>query len=98
MSASPSAAAEPAHTGQGPGPDEILHMATGYWVSKALFTSLDLGVFEALSEAPRTSRRLAEQLDLPYDGTERLLTALAALGLVRREGELLMNTPSAEAF
>jgi hypothetical protein len=93
-----SAVAEPVRSSQGPGPEEILHMATGYWVSKTLFTSLDLGVFEALSEAPRTSRRLAEQLDLPYDGTERLVTALAALGLVRRDGELLANAPSTEAF
>jgi hypothetical protein len=73
-------------------------MATGYWVSKTLFTGLELGVFEALSEMPRSPRQLAEALDLPYDGLTRLLTALAGLGLLDRRGDVFANTPSAEVL
>ena len=75
-----------------------MQMATGYWVSKTLYAGLELGVFELLSQAPRSSARLAEKLDLPYDGLERLVTALAALGLIERKDGMLANTPSAEAF
>jgi hypothetical protein len=85
-------------TPYGLGPDQILQMATGYWVSKTLYTGLELGVFEQLSQAPRSSTRLAESLDLPYDGVERLVTALSALGFIQRDGDVLANTPSTEEF
>src|SRR5437870_2242889 len=92
----PVAAAESTEirTPHGLGPDQILQMATGYWVSKTLYTGLELGVFEQLSHAPRSSTRLAESLDLPYDGVERLVTALSALELIQRDGDVLANTPS----
>lgn len=79
-------------------PPQILEMATGYWVSKTLFTGLELGVFDTLGEQPRSVRRLAEALDLPYDGVDRLTTALAALGLLERTNDLLSNTPSAQEY
>ena len=56
----------------GPGPEQILQMATGYWVSNTLFTAHELGVFETLQERPRSARELAETLDLPYDSSTRL--------------------------
>jgi hypothetical protein len=85
-------------TTAGPGPEQILQMATGYWVSKTLFTGLELGVFETLDERPRSPRELAEILDLPYDSSTRLVTALAALGLLERRGDRFATTPSAAAF
>ena len=85
-------------TPSGHGPEQILQMATGYWVSKTLYTGLELGVFEVLNEQPRSPRELAEALDLPYDSTTRLLTALAALGLVEPQNERFSNTQATAAF
>src|SRR5207253_3859094 len=59
---------------------------------------LKLGIFEQLSRAPRSATRLAETLDLPYDGLDRLITALAALELIRRDNDVLANTPATEEF
>src|SRR5689334_20195724 len=81
----------------GPTPNQMFEIATGYWASKALFTSLDLGVFDALGCGPLTLQQAAERLDLPPDSLERLLIAVTALGLVRRQDNVFTNAPSTQA-
>lgn len=62
-------------------------LASGYAVSAALFSAVELGVFDRLKEEPRTVSALAEVLDTSIDGLERLLVLLHALGLVDRDGD-----------
>src|SRR5689334_18160920 len=81
----------------GPTPDQMFQIATGYWASKALFTGLDLGVFDTLGAGPLTLEQAAERLDLPTESLERLLIALTALGLLRRTGNVFTNAPSTQA-
>ncbi len=79
-------------------PPQILELATGYWASKTLFTGLELGIFDTLRDGPLSVQRLAEAVDLPYDGVDRLATALAALGLLQRQNGDVSNTASAAAY
>ena len=75
-----------------PSPMQILEMANDFWISKTLFTGLELGIFETLASGPISCEGVAIHLDLPVESLQRLLTALASLGLVERIGEGWGNT------
>lgn len=52
---------------------------------QALFTACKLGVFDLLhGQAPQTAEALAPRLGASQDGTERLLDACVALGLLQK--------------
>jgi hypothetical protein len=72
--------------------ENIMEMATGFWASKALFTATELGVFDALADGPARCSELAARLGLPERSLQRLLTAAAALGLLKRVGAAWANT------
>lgn len=65
-----------------------------YWLSQTLITAVRLGIFDQLARGPQTGDRVAQALGLNRDTTERLLAALAAMGLVRRQGQTYDNTPA----
>jgi precorrin-6B methylase 2 len=71
---------------------------TAYLQSKAVFTALDLGVFENLEQRPHTIGELAGLLGLQHRPTRALLVALTGLDLVRREGDSYSNTPEASRY
>ena len=83
---------------RGPSPAQIREMATGFWISKTLFTGLELGIFETLASGPMSCEGLATRLNLPVDSLGRLLTGLAALELVERVGEGWSNTLSTQTW
>jgi hypothetical protein len=80
-------------------PDEaldpgIIHrIGTGYMASGALFAALDLDVFDTLEGNQLESAEVAARLGLAERHIERLLVALTALQLVRREHGRYRNTP-----
>ena len=61
--------------------------ALGFMHAQMLLTAEELGVFDALDEAPRTAETLAEAVEMPVDSARRLLTGLSALELVERDAE-----------
>lgn len=58
----------------------------GYLSSKALFSALELGVFDALEKQPATAEELAGRLGIPQRPARVLLTALLGDWLVERDG------------
>lgn len=80
------------------GPQEIMQMATGFWVSKTLFTGVELGVFDALASGAKSAKELAQQLTINEDSLERLLIALTALGLLQKGREQYANSDAAQEF
>ena len=78
--------------------EEISEIAFGFMASKALFAALHVGIFTKLSERPKRIEELAEEAGAHVNRIQTLMTALAALGLVAREGEMYANSPGAEAF
>jgi SAM-dependent methyltransferase len=73
-------------------PDPFLDSFTGLIAARALSTAAMLGVFEALEEAPASPDELAQRLGLDPLGAETLLTALATLGYVERDGGRVRNS------
>lgn len=73
-------------------------LMTGYLSSKALFSALELGVFDALEKGPATAEELAARLGLPERSTRVLLVALWGEQLVERTDGQYRNHPAASAF
>jgi ubiquinone/menaquinone biosynthesis C-methylase UbiE len=78
--------------------DGLMELGTGYQRSMILFVALRLGIFEALSGRPAAGRVLARRLDADPGRLAVLLDALAALGLLRKEGERYANADVASRF
>lgn len=78
--------------------EDISDIAFGFMGSKALFSALNSDVFSLLSEKTLLPSEVAEGSNLDTERATTLLTALTALGLVRRDGDGFTNSPAAEAF
>ena len=64
---------------------EQLHALTaGFVYSQVLFAGIRLGLFQQLLDGPLTVAEVAARLGMPASGAERLLLALAGIGLVER--------------
>lgn len=68
-------------------------LATAAWNSEVLFAALELGVFDALSDGPVSVEYLATRLGCDGASLERLMAALAALGLVTADSGQYENSP-----
>ena len=71
---------------QGNGPQYIEDIATAYWYSSALFTAMELGVFNELEDGGLAASELAQRLEIEPEACVRFLNALSALGLVKGAG------------
>ncbi len=78
--------------------ERILQTSSGYWLSCALHTAVELKLFTALGEEAMHAGQLAQALHTDTDATERLLTALAAAGLLKNEGQMYRNTESSLTY
>jgi hypothetical protein len=59
----------------------VTQLATGFWVSQALYVAAKLGVADLLNDAPKTSFVLAEAAGVHPQALYRLLRALASVGV-----------------
>ncbi|HEX2499958.1 MAG TPA: methyltransferase [Methylomirabilota bacterium] len=62
-------------------------LITGYEASQVIYVAARLGVADLLGEEPRTAEELAEALHVDAGALQRVLHALAALGLLAHLGE-----------
>jgi len=73
-------------------------LATAYWYSEVLFTSLELNIFGLLADCPVTVDLLAARTGYDAEGLSRFLSALAALGLVVEHQGEYSNGPLAALY
>jgi acetylserotonin O-methyltransferase len=78
-----------------PTPDNILEMIGAFRRSKAMFTAVRLGIFDALEKVPQSAAELAATLKLNAAATTRLLDGCVALGLLKHAGDRYENTAEA---
>jgi SAM-dependent methyltransferase len=83
---------------EGLSPDTIANLASGYQRSRILLTAYELGIFTALGDEEKTSREVARLVKADLRGTDRLMNALCALGLLDKNEELFSNRPLAARF
>ncbi len=83
--------AQATRQGQDPGHEEkppiatVLPLIAGKWTSRALHAVCELGIPDALADGPRSVDALAEATGTKAGKLERVLRALASLGIFRQE-------------
>ena len=61
--------------------ERVAELITSSWISHAIGAAIELGVFDALAEAPRSHESLAATLRCSTSGLQQLLRACESLGL-----------------
>lgn len=79
-------------------PNIVHRIATGYMGTCIVLAALELGVFDEIAKTPRTVRELAEILGLNPKPLERLMVALAAVGLLERDRNKYLCSPETERY
>ncbi|XP_048790411.1 probable bifunctional dTTP/UTP pyrophosphatase/methyltransferase protein isoform X2 [Lagopus muta] len=80
-------------------PSKILDLMDGFRASKALFVASKLKVFDCLKKkSPLKAADIADEVGTSVHGTERLLDACAALGLLEKTPQGYSNTDSANTY
>ncbi|NXV81330.1 ASML protein, partial [Atlantisia rogersi] len=80
-------------------PPKILELMDGFRASKALFVASKLKMFDHLkSKGPLKAVDVANEVGTSVCGTERLLDACAALGLLEKTPQGYSNTDSANTY
>lgn len=78
--------------------EEINEIGFGFMASKALFSALHVGVFDGLADGPKDLETLAADIGVAQPRLVTLLTALAGIGLVEKDGDNYKNSPAAENY
>jgi len=81
-----------------PDPGVVLDLIEAFRRSKTMFTGVSMGVFDRLREKPAGAQELAAALAAHPGAMERLLDALAALGLLSKQDGVYRNTAAAETY
>ncbi len=76
----------------------LIALSGQYWESCALQAAVRLDVFSPLAEGPLEVEKLAARVGCAPEPAARLITALCALGLLRREGATCALEPGARRW
>ncbi|NXO04713.1 ASML protein, partial [Rhinopomastus cyanomelas] len=80
-------------------PSKILELMDGFRASKALFVACKLKMFDHLkAQGPQKAVDIANNIGTSVCGTERLLDACTALGLLEKTPQGYSNTDSADTY
>jgi hypothetical protein len=77
---------------------ELLALSQAYWGSCALQTAVQIDLFSALAAGPRLERELADYLNCDSRALAMLITALAAMGFLRREENTVIASADSIKF
>lgn len=81
-----------------PDPEPIMRLASGFMAAKHLFAANELGIFEALSDAPATIDALAARTGVTSRAARISADAMVALEILERDGDRYRNGGTAAAF
>lgn len=78
--------------------EDIQQLARGFFRSRILLTAYELGIFTELGDERKTSAEVASALGTDPRATDRLMNALAVLGLLNKAEGRFANTEAASRF
>ncbi len=78
--------------------EKLLETSGNYWTACILHASVKLDIFAAIGSDAFPAERIAEKVNGDIDGVTRLLNALSALDLLRKETDGYANTEASAAF
>jgi acetylserotonin N-methyltransferase len=79
-------------------PAPVIHLIEAFRRSQAMFTAVELGVFDTLAAGPLSAENLAARIGTHPEALARLLALCANLGLLRKEGEGYANSEVAQTY
>lgn len=83
----------------GPTPDAILQLASGFWASKTLLSAIELGLFTELARSgPLEGEELRKRLGLHSRSARDFFDALVALEMLERDNGAYKNTAATDLF
>jgi hypothetical protein len=83
---------------EGPTPERILQIGTGFWASKVLLSAVELELFTVLAERPETLAGISTRIGLHPRSARDFLDALVAINCLERRDGHYANTPSTDLF
>jgi hypothetical protein len=75
-----------ASTGSFSEPPCLFQLATGYWISQAIYVAAKLGIADLLKDNPQSALEIALASEANENAVYRLLRALSTVGIVRTAG------------
>lgn len=81
-----------------PDPSIVLDLLVAFRCSKTMFAAVSLGVFDALTDGPKTLHTLTGALNANADALERLLDACVGIELLTRGEHGYTNTPASSTY
>ena len=87
-------------TNAGPPPaSQILQLATGYWLSRAVYVAAQLGIADLLKDGPKSAAELASATQTDSGALYRMLRALASVGVFSESGSgVFVQTPASDTL
>ena len=79
-------------------PGTLLQLSGQYWATCTLHAAVQLDVFTALGEQQFPAGDIAKKLNVSQEGVVRLLNALTALNLLKKENDFFSNTRASKTF
>ncbi|HAM50117.1 MAG TPA: metal-binding protein [Nitrospiraceae bacterium] len=86
------------HDIQETGPQYLEDLATAYWFSEVLFTSVEMEIFSLIEEKGASVDTRSRTLKVHPQGLKRFLQALSAMGLVTKQDKTYFNTQVASDY
>lgn len=77
---------------------DLLGASTAYWKGCSLQAGVRLGIFTLLHDRSMSLVEVADLSEADKRGTEYLLNALSAMGLLTKQNNLYHNTPEAQQY
>jgi len=77
---------------------QILEASGSYWKSCTLHAGVKLDVFSLIRDQELTGQEVASMLGADAEGIKRLLNALTAMGLLKKNKDMYANTPESKSF
>ncbi len=79
-------------------PGRLLAVSGDYWQALTLHAAVKLDLFSAIEAGAALARDVAGQIDADPRATAMLLNALAAMGLITKDGDTFHNTEESRRF
>jgi len=79
-------------------PGTLLGLSGQYWKTCTLHAAVKLDIFTTIGDGAMTGKKIAEKIGTDVDAVDRLLNALAALGLLEKKVDTFLNTDAAGRF
>jgi len=78
-------------------PDQVNNLMRGFMESRAMLTAIELDAFTAVGDGAE-AQEVAKRLGTAPRATESLLNAVAALGMLKKQGDRFYNTEVADKW